>query len=117
MFCLKCGKETKGEQVFCDGCLQVMDSYPVRHDAPIHLPNRTEAHPPKKPTHRKKAIPPEEQIQQLKASNRRLVLIVLSLILALGICAGAFAYHLANYPGQPTPASGNTGKNYTYSPD
>ena len=117
MFCLKCGKETKGDQVFCDSCLQVMDTYPVRSDTPIHLPNRIEAQPSKKAAPRKKAIPPEEQIQQLRAANRRLVLIVLGLILALGLCASAFAYHLMNYPAQQAPNAGNTGKNYTYSPD
>ena len=116
MFCLKCGKETKGEQVFCDSCLQVMDAYPVRSDTPIHLPNR-ETQPSKKQAHRKKAISPEEQIQQLKTTNRRLALTVLGLILALGICAGAFAYHLMNYPAQQIPDTGNYGKNYTYSPN
>ena len=116
MFCLKCGKETKGEQVFCDSCLQVMDAYPVRSDTPIHLPNR-EAHPSKKQVHRKKAIPLEEQIQQLKGTNRRLALTVLGLILALGICAGAFAYHLLNNASQPASNSSNNVKNYTYSPD
>lgn len=117
MFCLKCGKETAGEQVFCDSCLQVMDAYPVRSDTPIHLPNRAEPQPSKKTAHRKKAIPPEEQIQQLKTANRRLVLIALSLILALGICVGALAYHLMNDSVQQASDSGSTGKNYTYSPD
>ena len=116
MFCLKCGKTTTGEQVFCDGCLQVMDAYPVRSDTPIHLPKRSEAQPPKK-AHRKKAIPAEEQILQLKLTNRRLTLAVVGLALALGICATALILHLLNPQFQMTPDSGNTGKNYTYSPD
>ena len=118
MNCLKCGKDTKGEQVFCDTCLQVMDAYPVKSDTPIHLPIRTDAQAPsKKAVHRKKVIPPEEQVQLLKAANRRLALTVLTLILALGLCAGAFAYHLLNPEHQLPTSSGNTGKNYTYSPD
>lgn len=117
MFCLKCGKETKGEQVFCDSCLQVMDAYPVRSDAPIHLPNRTEPQPPKKASSRKRSLPPEEQIQLLKTTNRRLALTVLGLAVALGICASAFIYHLITNPAQQAADSGNPGKNYTYSPD
>ena len=92
MYCLKCGKDTKGEQIFCDDCLAVMDAYPVKSDTPIHLPKRSTQQPTtKKAPSRKKVIPLEDQIQQLKATNRRLILMVLSLIMALGICAGAFA--------------------------
>lgn len=115
MYCLKCGKDTKSEQIFCNACLTVMDAYPVKSDTPIHLPKRSTPQPAsKKPLQRKKAIPPEEQIQQLKTMNRRLLLLSLTLILALGICAGAFAYHLMRPPVQETSG---TGKNYTYSPD
>ena len=115
MYCLKCGKDTKGEQVFCNSCLDVMDAYPVKSDTPIQLPKRNAPQPSsKKSSQRKKAIPAEEQIQNLKATNRRLSLVILCLILALGICASAFAYHLSNPPAQDTS---NSGKNYTYSPD
>lgn len=118
MNCLKCGKATKGEQVFCDACLQVMDAYPIKSDTPIYLPKRNDHQTsPKKPAHRKKAVPAEEQILHLKAANRRLVLTVLGLILALGLCAGAFAYHLSDPLHQSLPRPGSTEKNYTYSPD
>lgn len=117
MYCLKCGKDTKGEQIFCDACLQVMDAYPVKSDTPIHLPKRNNQQAsPKKQTPRKKTISPEEQVQQLKAANRRLLLTVLSLIVALGICVGTLAYCLLN-PQPQTTTPGSSGKNYTYSPD
>ena len=40
MYCLKCGRDTKSEQVFCNDCLAVMDAYPVKPDTAIHLPKR-----------------------------------------------------------------------------
>lgn len=118
MYCLKCGKDTKGEQIFCDACLQVMDAYPVKSDTPIHLPKRnTPQASSKKPPHRKKATPPEEQIQHLKATNRRLLLMVLCLIVALGICAGSLAYCLLNSQPKTDAIPSGSGRNYTYLPD
>ena len=117
MNCLKCGKDTKGEQVFCDTCLEHMDAYPVRSDAPIHLPNRiTTPAVAKKAPSRKKALPAEEVIQQLKTANRRLIWAVLALILALGLCASGLAYHLL-HPQQANEEAVTSGKNYTYSPN
>ena len=116
MYCLKCGKSTQGEQVFCDACLDTMDNYPVKSDVPIHLPNRTILPTTKKPTHRKRTIPLEEQIQNLRHANRRLSTIVLVLVVALGICAGLLAYQLLNAQ-STTETNPSSGKNYTYSPD
>ena len=116
MYCLKCGKKTQGEQIFCESCLAVMDQYPVKSDTPIHLPNRTTSPIPKKPAHRKRTISPEEQIQNLKHTNRRLTSIILVLIVALGICIGALAFQLLNPQPQPE-ANSSSGKNYTYAPD
>ena len=117
MNCLKCGKDTKGEQVFCDSCLERMDAYPVRSDAPIHLPNHSTSQAAvKKAPPRKKALPAEEVIQQLKTVNRRLIWAVLALTLALGLCAGGLAYHLLN-PQQINEEAVTSGKNYTYSPN
>lgn len=114
MYCLKCGKDTQGEQVFCENCLQVMDAYPVKPDTAIHLPKRSTQSAPKKPVHRKKVISGEEQVAQLKTANRRLRLTVACLVLALGVCIGALVYRML----QPQPETNtNVGKNYTYSPD
>lgn len=38
MNCMKCGREIPVGQVFCDGCLKVMETYPVKPDTAIHLP-------------------------------------------------------------------------------
>ena len=38
MYCLRCGKETEGEKVFCASCLESMEKYPVKPGQPIVLP-------------------------------------------------------------------------------
>ena len=111
MYCMKCGKETQDNQVFCERCLQVMDAYPVKPDAAINLPNRNVAPAAKKPAHRKRALKPEEQIAQLKKVNRRLRIIGLVLAVLLGISIGAIVYHMMQPEEDPTP---DTRRNYTY---
>ena len=48
MHCLKCGKQTKSEHVFCPGCLTVMEAYPVKPDVHIQLPKDANRESPKK---------------------------------------------------------------------
>ena len=73
MVCLKCGKNTTNEQVFCDQCLAVMDNYPVKPDIHIQLPNRA-AH--KKSSKKKRTPSPEEQVLLLRRKQRRLKWII-----------------------------------------
>ncbi len=85
MACLKCGREVAGEQVFCDSCQLLMDENPVKPGTPVLLPlpkNQTAA---KKPTHRKRVLPPEEQVVQLKKALRRMELCAAVLIIVLGM--------------------------------
>ena len=42
MNCMKCGRETENEQVFCQDCLQIMEKYPVRPGTVVLLPRRRE---------------------------------------------------------------------------
>ena len=37
MQCMKCGMEVPEGQVFCNGCLEVMDKYPVKPGTPVHI--------------------------------------------------------------------------------
>ena len=113
MYCMKCGKETQENQVFCERCLQVMDTYPVKPDVAIHLPNRNQPPVTKKPTHRKRILKPEEQLVLLKKANRRLFLAGLVLLLLWGLTFGALVYQLTLPEETPTPANN---KNYTYAP-
>ena len=87
MNCLKCGKETKEHQVFCDSCLQAMEQHPVKPGTPIHLPHRTAQSGPKKS--RKRALPADEQIAILKKRSRRLTLFLVLALLALLLALSA----------------------------
>ena len=89
--CIKCGKETQEGHVFCEDCLAVMDAYPVKPDAAIHLPNRQEA-APKKAVPRKRVLTPEEQVERLKKANRRLRWYFLLLLLLFAASLAAVAY-------------------------
>ncbi len=111
MTCMKCGREIPAGQVFCDSCLALMEKYPVKPDAAIHLPLRKEASVAKKQSGRRRQLPPEEQILLLRKRNRRLRLIVaiLSILLAISV-AGTVLLQL--HPDNPIPM----GRNYTIDP-
>lgn len=83
MACIKCGKKTKNEQTFCPRCLEVMESYPVKTDVHIQLPNRPDA-PVRKAARKRRAVPAEELVPVLRRRLRRLALIALSLAILLG---------------------------------
>lgn len=84
MYCLKCGKETENEQVFCAHCLQIMEQYPVKPGAHITLPRRNPMPQPKKASRRR--IPSaEEQIRRLRGTVRLLTACLLAACLLLGI--------------------------------
>ena len=114
MNCLKCGKETQEKQVFCDSCLAVMATYPVKPDVAITLPKHTEEAVVNKPTRRKKTIPYEEQVEHLKLKNRRLRILCLVLFLAFGLCAAGLIQRILLMP-DSAGAGAVTGQNYTYS--
>ena len=109
MTCMKCGVEIPENQVFCDACLSVMERYPVKPDAHIHLPKRVEnVDAAKKPTKKKRAPTPEEQIAalQMKVLRTRLIAVVLAFLLC--VVSGMFVLKL--YHDYTTP---QTGRNYT----
>lgn len=87
MNCLRCGRETKDSNVFCDGCQETMKAYPVRPGTAIHLPHKAVSAPAKKKARRKRQITPEEHIALLKRSLRqtRLFLLLVALVLCLAI--------------------------------
>ena len=69
MNCMKCGRKIKDRQVFCEDCLAIMESYPVKPGTPIQLPLPTKSVPPAKPNKRR-VKKPDEQILQLRSSVR-----------------------------------------------
>ena len=67
MHCIKCGKETKGSDVFCQDCLLVMQTQPVKPGTAVHIPVRPAS---KKSASRKKTLSPEEQATKDRAMHR-----------------------------------------------
>lgn len=83
MYCIKCGRDVKEGQVFCDSCQEVMKKYPVKPGTAIQLPGKKEAPPKKTYTKRKQPLSPEEQILRLKKRLKRLVIMWLVTLLLL----------------------------------
>ena len=86
MNCMRCGRETVDNDVFCSECLADMDKYPVRPGTMVHLPHRREE-PVVKKAHgrRKPVLSPEEQVKRLKLHIRRqrIVLLISTLLLVI----------------------------------
>ena len=104
MNCMKCGRDTADEHVFCDRCLAVMERYPVKPGTAVHLPKRDNL---KKAAPRKRAVPPEEQIQALRRTLRRSRTFAIVLLIALTL-AGLLL--LREFADGETPI---IGQNYT----
>ena len=107
MACLKCGKETTQNQVFCDHCLDTMAAFPVKPGTPVNLPMQKISDMPKKGAARRR-LSQEELLSLMKKVNLGLLIAVAVLIIALSLTITALlrtteALHLAQ----------NTGKNFT----
>lgn len=94
MNCVKCGKETEENNVFCSACLAEMGRYPVKPDTKVHIPARPE------PVERKQSRPAkektlEEQIASLHKTVQMLIILVISLAAALLVSLGVLGYVLA----------------------
>ena len=109
MDCMKCGREIPASQVFCDRCLEVMQRYPVKSDAPIHLPNHRPQVVPKKPASRRRQLSPEEQVPVLKRVCRRLIFCVVVLALLLTVAATVIFFQWKTVQEKQLPI----GRNYT----
>ena len=106
MTCLKCGRDTVDDHVFCQECQTVMDKYPVKAGTPVHLPRHAFI-PSKKPAPRKRTVSQEEQILILRKKLRRSRLIGLILLVTLSLAAVLLVREFA---GKDIPA---IGQNYT----
>lgn len=105
MSCMKCGRETAGDQAFCEECRLEMQKYPVKPGTVVLLPNRRETHTVKKPPKRRN-LSPEEQVKILK--NR-----VRAFGIALLVCIAIIL--LLAYPALKSLQADNfkIGQNYT----
>ena len=82
MRCMKCGKEIKETQVFCDSCLAIMSGKPVRPDTVVQLPVRP-APQARKPAPRKRMPTAEEKLDRLRSAVKWMSLAITCLVLAL----------------------------------
>lgn len=65
--CMKCGRETQDQQVFCSSCLEVMEKYPVKPGTAVQLPKEKDGHTPKRSQPRRRSpMRAEERIRALK---------------------------------------------------
>ena len=91
--CIKCGRDTRDGETFCDTCLAEMQKYPVKPGVVVLLPKR-EAQPVKTPRRRHSTIAPEEQLKKLK---KRLLALYIALTVSLAAIAGLVWLTLHNY--------------------
>lgn len=97
MGCMKCGRDTIAEQVFCPDCLQEMEKYPVRPGTVVQLPNRSIQSAAKK-TVKKRTVPLEDQVKILKKRVRNLMLaLILAIALAAALSIPAVEHLMENH--------------------
>ena len=102
MRCLKCGREIKDPEVFCDLCQEDMSHYPVKPGTPIQLPHHNEPPIRKKPAKKKKQLKPEEQIPRLRSNIRLLSLALTGLLIAFILAVLMVVYLLDQRDGVNT---------------
>lgn len=96
MACIKCGRKTNGTQAFCEECLAEAERYPVDPATPIVLSAHKTDTPVKKKHGRKRPQrSPEEQLVRLRVVARRLTVLLLLSLLALGLAVAALL-HIMN---------------------
>ena len=110
MNCLRCGRETSQQQVFCDGCLEYMSHQPVKSDTPIYLPVRkTKEAPRKQYAWRRRERTAEEMVTVLRKRVRFLT--CLCLILFMMLFAAAAGVWMAKKQGADLSIP-NIGQNF-----
>ncbi len=108
MGCLKCGKETKDEQVFCPGCMELMEAYPVKVDMHIHLPHHALRTDPGKVSRKRRPASPEEKLKQIRKRQRWLIAVIAVLLVLIGLLAAQLLQLSA------AADRSEQGKGYTY---
>lgn len=110
MNCLRCGKETAGQQVFCAACLESMQAYPIKPDTAVFLPDRQAYITERQQAERHWEPSPEEQLQQQRRTIRTLLITVVALSVFLGLMAALLLYTVRD---QAPDYTKNLGRNYT----
>ena len=93
MTCMKCGRKVKGTQAFCEECLAGAEQYPVDPATPIVLSvHKADTAARKKHGRKRPQRSPEEQLVRLRVISRRLAVLLLLSLLALGLSVAALLH-------------------------
>ena len=84
MNCIKCGRETQGEDVFCRDCLAEKEKYPEEPGSEVLLPRRKESSSQKKAPKRHTPAP-EEQVGTLRQQRMILLLLLAACFIAIAL--------------------------------
>ena len=88
MQCMKCGRDTEAEQVFCESCREIMAKYPVKPNVVVQIPHRPEQTQKKQAVRRRATVSLEEQVTRLRRTVALLILLVILLVGAVAAVAG-----------------------------
>ena len=105
MQCLRCGRETEGEQSFCFLCESVMLKHPVKANIVVNIPERNVRERSSTP---RKPIRVEEDTDQLHRTILQLRLWICMLMAALMLCVAFLTWQELNRESGPA-----IGQNYT----
>ena len=103
MYCMKCGREVEGEEVFCSECLEQMEQEPIPMQASVKIPRQ----PPKDSRPRRPVVYLEEQVKRLERANERMRIWVILLAMATILLA------MAIYHKEVVQVVEDLGKNYS----
>ncbi|MBP3660270.1 MAG: hypothetical protein J6I89_02650 [Oscillospiraceae bacterium] len=105
MQCLRCGRETEEDHVFCFLCESVMVKQPVKPNTVVNIPERTAR---VRSTSARKPAQTEEDTEQLHRTILQLRLWVCMLMAALMLCVAVLTWQELNREEKP-----GIGQNYT----
>ena len=103
MYCMKCGREVEGEQVFCPECLELMEQEPIAIRTSVKIPRQ----PLKNNRPRRPVVYLEEEVRRLERSNDRMRIWILLLAMSTILLT------LAIYHQDVADVVENLGQNYS----
>ena len=105
MQCLRCGRETDGDHVFCFLCESVMVKHPVKPNTVVTIPERSAR---LRSTPVRKSQKQEDDTEHLHRTILQLRLWVCMLMAALMLCVGVLTWQELTREDKPA-----IGQNYT----
>ena len=86
MSCMRCGKDTTENNIFCNECLADMERHPVKPGTPILLPDRENRGTVKRASFKLAASKWQDKIFRLKYTIFWLIVLIVLLSAALALC-------------------------------